>query len=50
MKRNKFEDAQQGCALDPKAVRSGGFAEGSLKIRLNMPVVRMEEDRFDHSH
>ena len=50
-KRNKFEDKLAArLALDPKRRRSGGMPQGSLTIRLNMPVMRKDQVWLDHSH
>jgi hypothetical protein len=50
-KRNKFEDKLAArLALDPKGRRSGGKPQGSLTIRLNMPVMRKDQVWLDHSH
>jgi hypothetical protein len=50
-KRNKFEDKLAArLALDPKRRRSGGVPQGSLTIRLNMPVMRKDQVWLDHSH
>ena len=50
-KRNKFEDKlAERLALDPKRRRSGGMPQGSLTIRLNMPVMRRDHVWLDHSH
>ncbi len=49
--RYKFEDKPaERLALDPKGLRSGGMPQGSLTIRLNMPVMRRDQVWFDHSH
>jgi hypothetical protein len=50
-RRNKFEDnLAEEPGLDPKRPRSGGQPQGSLTIRLNMPVMRRDQVWLDHSH
>ena len=44
MRRNKFEDRSMAAFPDPKRPAQAVNRCGSLTIRLNMPVVRMEED------
>ena len=43
MQRNKFEDRSEAVFPDPKRPAQAENRCGSLTIRLNMPVVRMEE-------